>query len=74
MRKARTYKNQVELMRSLRSEAIFMPPKRFSGDGCVYDENDTRISPLDDDYEYWKAEQERLTDPLSDDYCKYDNE
>ena len=51
-----------------------MCKRRFSGDGFVYDENDTPVSPLDDDYEYWKGEQDALTDPLSDDYCKYDNE
>lgn len=48
--------------------------RRFSDDGCVYDENGSRVSPLDDDYGLYKAEQEALTDPLSDDYCKYDNE
>ena len=51
-----------------------MSEKRFSGDGYVYDDNDNYVSPLDDDYGYWKSEQERLTNPLSDDYCKYDNE
>jgi len=51
-----------------------MSKNRFSGDGYIYDDNDNMVSPLDDDYEYWKSEQERLTDPLSDDYCKYDNE
>lgn len=29
---------------------------------------------VDDDYEYWKSEQDAPTDPLSDDYCKYNNE
>lgn len=48
--------------------------RRFSKDGYVYDDNNTRISPSDDDYRYWKARQEDLTNPLSDDYCKYDNE
>lgn len=51
-----------------------MSTKRFSGNGYIYDDNDNMVSPLDDDYEYWKSEQERLTDPLSDDYNKYDNE
>lgn len=46
----------------------------FSKDGYVYDDNNTRISPINDDYEYWKDEQDYLTNPLSDDYCKYDNE
>ena len=50
------------------------PDPRFSDDGFVYDDNGTCVSPTDDDYEYWKSEQEALTDPLSDDYCKYDNE
>ena len=48
-----------------------MYDRRFSDDGFVYDDNNTYVSPLDDDYEFWKSEQ---TDPLSDDYCKYDNE
>lgn len=48
--------------------------KRFSNDGFIYDENDTFVSQLDDDYDYWESEQEVLTNPLSDDYCKYDNE
>lgn len=51
-----------------------MCKRRFSGDGFVYDGNDDTIIPLDDDYEYEKAEQDALTNPLSDDYCKYDNE
>ena len=53
---------------------IFMNKNRFSGDGYIYDDNDNMVSPLDDDYKYWKFEQERLTDPLSDDYDKYANE
>ena len=48
--------------------------KRFDNDGFVYDDNNNQVSPLDDDYYYWKSEQESLTDPLSDDYCKYFNE
>ena len=48
--------------------------KRFDNDGLVYDDNNNQISPLDDDWLYWKSEQESLTDPLSDDYCKYCNE
>ena len=51
-----------------------MTDKRFNKDGYIYDDNDNYVSPLDDDYEYWKSEQEALIDPLSDDYCKYDNE
>ena len=51
-----------------------MRDNRFNNDGSVYDECGTRVPPTSDDYEYWKAEQEDLTNPLSDDYCKYDNE
>ena len=51
-----------------------MRSKRFNDDGFVYDDNDNYVSPLDDDYEYWRSVQEALTNPLSDDYCKYDNE
>ena len=50
------------------------PDPRFDDDGFVYDDSGSYVSPLDDDYEYWKSEQEALTNPLSDDYCKYDNE
>lgn len=52
----------------------FMCKKRFIGDDFFYDDNDNVVSPVDDDYEYWKSEQDTLTNPLSDDYCKYDNE
>lgn len=51
-----------------------MRKNRFSGNGFVYDDNDDYVTPTDDDYEFWKSEQESLTDPLSDDYSKYDNE
>ena len=51
-----------------------MCKKRFSGDGFVYDDSDNVVSPVDDDYEYWKSVQESLNDPLSDDYCKYDHD
>ena len=51
-----------------------MKNNRNNNDGFIYDSNDNFVSPLDDDYEYWKYEQETLTNPLSDDYCKYDNE
>lgn len=50
------------------------PDPRFDDDDFVYDDNGSYVSPTDDDYEYWKSVQESLTDPLSDDYCKYDNE
>lgn len=43
-------------------------------DDYVHDDDGNEVSPLDDDYEYWKAENEDATNPLSDDYCKYDNE
>lgn len=48
--------------------------RRFDGDGYVYDDSGKHISQTDDDYEFWKAEQDALVDPLSDNYCKYDNE
>ena len=48
--------------------------KQFNNDGLVYDDNDDVVPPADDDYVYWKAEQDAVTNPLSDDYCKYDNE
>lgn len=50
------------------------PDPRFNNDGFVYDDNGNYVSPTDDDFEFRKSEQESLTDPLSDDYCKYDNE
>lgn len=40
----------------------------------IYDDNKSVVSPLSDDYEYWKSEQDVLTNPLSDDYCKYGDE
>lgn len=40
----------------------------------VYDDNGYEVSPLDDDYYYWKSEQDNLNNPLSDDYCKYDHD
>jgi len=40
----------------------------------VVDENGNEVSPLDDDYEYWKNVCEDRSNPLSDDYCKYDND
>lgn len=51
-----------------------MCKRRFSGNGFVYDENDAYVSPLEDDYESLRSEQETLINPLPDDYCKYDNE
>lgn len=46
--------------------------KRLNDDGIVYDENQKEVSPLDDDYEYYKSEQEAMTNPLSDDYIRRD--
>ena len=40
----------------------------------VTDEYGCELSPCDDDYEVYCDELEDLTNPLSDDYCKYDNE
>lgn len=40
----------------------------------VLDENGHPVSPLHDDYEYYKSRQEDLNNPLSDDYCKYDHD
>ena len=52
-----------------------MDPKyKFPNQETVVDDNGAEVSPLDDDYEFWKTENERLTNPLSDDYCKYYNE
>lgn len=48
--------------------------KRFNKDNLVYDDNDNEVFTTDDDYNYWKTQQDNLTNPLSDDYCKYNNE
>ncbi len=48
--------------------------ERYNEDSPIYDGNGDVVSPTDDDYEYWRSEQDTLTNPLSDDYCKYDNE
>lgn len=48
--------------------------RKYLRDEQVYDDNNNKVSPLDDDYAFWKAEQERITNPLSDEYNKYDNE
>lgn len=37
----------------------------------VRDENGQEVSPLDDDYDYYKH---RQLSPLDDDWCKYDHE
>lgn len=51
-----------------------MEDKRFLQNGIVYDDNNAVVSPISDDYEYWKTEQDNITNPMSDDYCKYNNE
>ena len=43
-------------------------------DDIIYDEDGNEGNCLDDDYEYYKSLQEDTNNPLSDDYCKYDNE
>lgn len=48
--------------------------KRFNDDGYIYDDSNQCVSPFNDDYEYWDSVQKSMTNPLSDDYCKYDNE
>lgn len=40
----------------------------------VEDDNGCEVTPLDDDYGFWKTECEDLSNPLSDDYNKYENE
>ena len=30
------------------------------------------LTPVDDDYRFYKAEHDRRNNPLDDDYCKYD--
>lgn len=47
---------------------------RFIDGGVVMDDHNTELSPMDDDYYATKRDLENLTNPLSDDYCKYDNE
>lgn len=45
----------------------------FKSKNYVTDESDKEVSPLDDDYKYYKSIWEDSNDPLSDDYCKYDD-
>ena len=40
-------------------------------DNDVLDEYGRTVSPLDDDYDYYKRIQESTTDPLDDDYSRY---
>lgn len=39
-------------------------------DDEILDENGQEVSPLDDDYEYYKREHERQNDPLDDDFVR----
>jgi hypothetical protein len=43
-------------------------------DDTAVDDNGCEVPWYDDDYEYWKSENERWNDPLDDDYNKYDHE
>lgn len=47
--------------------------KNYVTDEYVTDENGKEVSPLDDDYRYYKSIWEDFNNPLSDDYCKYDD-
>lgn len=40
----------------------------------IVDDNGREVSPLDDDYDFYRHEYEDSHDPLSDDWNKYDNE
>lgn len=40
----------------------------------VTNEHGYELSPYDDDYNAYCDELDDMTNPLSDDYCKYDNE
>ena len=53
---------------------VYKEKYKHKYNNSVYDDNGTYVSPIDDDYEYWKYKQEERNNPLSDDYCKYDNE
>lgn len=46
----------------------------FKSSNVVTTDEGQELSVLDDDYEYYKQSLEDLTNPLSDDYNKYDNE
>lgn len=47
---------------------------QFVEENTVTDDFGGEISPLNDDYGFFKNELESISNPLSDDYCKYDNE
>lgn len=46
----------------------------FEYANIITDEHGCKLSPCDDDYEAYCDELDDLRNPLSDDYCKYDNE
>ena len=46
----------------------------FKHNNVVTTEDNVEVAVTDDDYEYYKQQLEDLTNPLSDDYNKYDNE
>ena len=46
----------------------------YTIDGVVMNDCGIILTPLDDDYYATKQELENITNPLSDDYCKYYNE
>lgn len=46
----------------------------YECENIVTDEHGYKISTCDDDYNAYCDELNDLTNPLSDDYCKYDNE
>ena len=48
-------------------------PKR-KDEHTVIDDDGIEVPWYDDDYLYWKEENDRRSDPLDDDYNKYDNE
>lgn len=55
-----------------------MPPKNkyktYIEENTVVDDNNNEVPWYDDDYDYWKHENDRRSDPLDMDYNKYDNE
>lgn len=40
----------------------------------ILDEYGSEVTPLDDDYDFYKREYDSSHDPLDDDYNKYENE
>lgn len=47
---------------------------QFKNQNVVTTDDNVEVTPIDDDYVYYKNQLEDLTNPLSDDYNKYDNE